>query len=157
MITPKYKRRLSHPDHESWDGDFESGENKGTTESYSLSKRTRHNAYLESNDEGNKDEKVELGFADEGEHRTLTTRSKSRPSPKFSPPPVPALPQSLFGLGIEPSFPRPPSASVFSVPMTTTSIAGHNSLRMYMSTSDIPLQNRSFLTATLTHVRYLHS
>ncbi|RDX40290.1 hypothetical protein OH76DRAFT_1413064 [Lentinus brumalis] len=111
---------------ENWDDEFEDGTARTHA---SPKKRTpkKRPSWPSS------DEEDEFGFADKEDDRTVTSRSRGVPFHLSTeiPPPVPPLPSP---------FPRSPTASVFSVPISTTtgrdSVAGYS----YSSTAHLALR-----------------
>ncbi|KAI0691260.1 hypothetical protein BC835DRAFT_1360949 [Cytidiella melzeri] len=113
---------------ENWDDDFE--EERQIPPSL---KSARWDSSDEDDDE--------LGFADREEDRTVTSRSRrgpfASPLPNESPPPpVPPIPSMFMTGRREPApFPRSPTASVFSVP-----VSGRESTAAYSSTAHLALR-----------------
>ena len=124
--SPSRRRRRAVPEAENWDDDFEDDKHA------SPSKSARWDS--------SSDEEGDLGFVDREEDKTVTSRSRrsalssvlANDSP---PPPVPPIP-ALFHSDAQP-FPRSPTASVFSVPLSgRDSVAGHS----YSSTAHLALR-----------------
>ncbi|KAI0338849.1 hypothetical protein BDW22DRAFT_1362572 [Trametopsis cervina] len=113
---------------ENWDDDFEEDNHAPPS--------TQKSMAWESSDE-----EEEFGFADREEDRTVTSRSRrgmfSTISPDESPPPpVPPIPSAFMNGSHDPSpFPRSPTASVFSVP-----VSGRDSVAAYSSTAHLALR-----------------
>lgn len=142
--TPRLQRSNSTPkgqETENWDDEFAAdAEGKGDSP-----KRSRSDAYLNSSDE--EDVGMGLKYTKDDEDHTVTARSRARRAkPKLGspPPPVPALPTfipstSASDLALTAPFPRSPTASVFSVPYSTSThnTAGRNSVATYTSTTHI--------------------
>ncbi|TBU21964.1 hypothetical protein BD311DRAFT_869658 [Dichomitus squalens] len=109
---------------ENWDEDFDDNARSGAS--------PRRRTPRKRGSWGSSDEE-EYGFADREDDRTVTTRSRGVPFhiPTDIPPPVPPLPSP---------FPRSPTASVFSVPVSSTtgreSVAGYS----YSSHAHLPLR-----------------
>lgn len=106
------RRRPTLPETENWDDDFEDKQGSPTA--------ARRSAKWDSSS----DEDVELGFADREEDRTVTSRSRRSAlstmlANESPPPPVPPIPASFMDSRLDPHpFPRSPTASVFSVPLS---------------------------------------
>ncbi|OBZ73071.1 hypothetical protein A0H81_06595 [Grifola frondosa] len=118
------RARGGSPQTENWDEDFE--DNARTSPRRKIPRRRES--------WGSSDEDDGFGFADKEEDRTVTSRSRGMPfslPSDFPPPPLPPLPSP---------FPRSPTASVFSVPVSSTggrdSVAGHS----YSSTAHLALR-----------------
>ncbi|RPD53839.1 hypothetical protein L226DRAFT_540322 [Lentinus tigrinus ALCF2SS1-7] len=111
---------------ENWDDEFEDGTTRNGSSPRKRTPRKRPSW-------PSSDEEDEFGFADREDDRTVTTRSRGVPFnlPTDIPPPVPPLPSP---------FPRSPTASVFSVPVSSTtgrdSVAGYS----YSSTAHLALR-----------------
>lgn len=123
------RRRPTGSEHENWDDDFEDDKQA------SPSKSARWDS--------SSDEDVGLGFADREEDKTVTSRTRrsmltSSLANESPPPPVPPIPQSFMDSRLDPRpFPRSPTASVFSVPISgRDSVAGHS----YSSTAHLALR-----------------
>ncbi|KAI0773012.1 hypothetical protein BD413DRAFT_656025 [Trametes elegans] len=127
---------------ENWDDDFEDGARAQHATGASPRRRTspRKRTSWPSSDDEDEDETgdgAEYGFADPDreEDRTVTSRTRGVHIPfqlpvDSPPPPVPPLPSP---------FPRSPTASVFSVPVSSTgrdSVAGYS----YSSTAHLALR-----------------
>ena len=108
---------------ENWDDEFEDNPRNGTS--------PRRRTPRKKTSWGSSDEEDEDGFGDREDDRTVTSRSRGMPfAISCDIPPVPPLPSP---------FPRSPTASVFSVPVSSTgreSSAGHS----YMSTAHLALR-----------------
>ncbi|KAI1784116.1 hypothetical protein LXA43DRAFT_246834 [Ganoderma leucocontextum] len=109
---------------ENWDEDFEDHARTGAS--------PRRRTPRKRGSWGSSDDEDESTFADREDDRTVTTRSRGVPFhiPIDTPPPVPPLPSP---------FPRSPTASVFSVPVSSTgreSSAGYS----YSSHAHLPLR-----------------
>ncbi|PIL34719.1 hypothetical protein GSI_03500 [Ganoderma sinense ZZ0214-1] len=109
---------------ENWDEDFEEHARTGAS--------PRRRTPRKRTSWGSSDDEDESAFADREDDRTVTTRSRGVPFhiPIDAPPPVPPLPSP---------FPRSPTASVFSVPVSSTgreSSAGYS----YSSHAHLPLR-----------------
>ena len=111
---------------ENWDDEFEDGTTRNGTSPRKRTPRKRPSW-------PSSDEEDEFGFGEREDDRTVTTRSRGVPFnlPTEIPPPVPPLPSP---------FPRSPTASVFSVPVSSTtgrdSVAGYS----YSSTAHLALR-----------------
>lgn len=123
------RRRPAVAEHENWDDDFEDKQ---------ASPGSR-GARWDSSDE----EEGEFGLAEREEDRTVTSRSRRGALPSVlpnesPPPPVPPIPSSFLDPRLDPHpFPRSPTASVFSVPISGhESVAGHS----YSSTAHLALR-----------------
>lgn len=115
------------PEPENWDDDF----------GKQMSPSGKSAGWDSSSDED------DLGFADREEDRTVTSRSRRGAlSPvlpnETPPPPVPSIPSAFMGSINDPApFPRSPTASLFSVPVSgRDSIAGYS----YSSTAHLALR-----------------
>ncbi|KAI0070816.1 hypothetical protein K474DRAFT_1669674 [Panus rudis PR-1116 ss-1] len=125
------RKRSTIPEVENWDDEFEdkTGSPSG--------KSTRWESSSSSSSDG------EFGFGDREDDRTVTSRNRRAAlSPTFPgdtpPPPVPPIPTALLGSRHEPApFPRSPTASVFSVPVSST--GGTESIG-YSSTAHLALR-----------------
>lgn len=130
--SPRSRRlRPAIADTENWDDDFED-------DPHALPRGRA--ARWDSSDE---DDEAEFGFGDREEDKTVTSRSRrgalSSSLPKDSPPPpVPPIPASFMDSRLDPTpFPRSPTASVFSVPLSgRDSVASHP----YSSTAHLALR-----------------
>ena len=110
---------------ENWDEDFEDNARSGAS--------PRRKTPRKRGSWGSSDEEEEYGFADREDDRTVTTRSRGVPFhiPTDIPPPVPPLPSP---------FPRSPTASVFSVPVSSTTGRESVAAYSYSSHAHLPLR-----------------
>ena len=110
---------------ENWDEDFEDHARTGAS--------PRRRTPRKRTSWGSSDDEDESAFADREDDRTVTTRSRGVPFhiPIDTPPPVPPLPSP---------FPRSPTASVFSVPVSTTTGRESSAGYSYSSHAHLPLR-----------------
>ncbi|KAL4246133.1 hypothetical protein ABKN59_008972 [Abortiporus biennis] len=138
-VSPRSRRtrvRPAVPEPENWDDEFEIGDRKVGSPS---GKSTRWESSSSSDEE--------FGFAEREDDRTVTSRSR-RPGTSSShglgdtpPPPVPPIPSSFLGSNGEPGpFPRSPTASVFSVPHSSTTGGRDSVAYSYGSTAHLALR-----------------
>lgn len=134
--SPRSRRarvRLTAPEPENWDDDFEAGSKVG-----SPSGKSARWEESSSSDE-------EFGPGDREEDRTVTSRSRrsvlsAQHLGDTPPPPVPPIPSVHLGPLQDPApFPRSPTASVFSVPLSS---AGGRESVAYSYNSTAPLALR---------------
>ncbi|EMD36106.1 hypothetical protein CERSUDRAFT_96332 [Gelatoporia subvermispora B] len=111
-------------DTENWDDDFEEEQDGLSPQKKGVPRETSWNS---------SDEEDDYGFAGQEEDRTVTSRARTLPLKipgSTPPPPVPPLPSP---------FPRSPTASVFSMPVSSAGGRDSTSLS-YASTAHIPLR-----------------
>ncbi|KAI8970765.1 hypothetical protein BD414DRAFT_470397 [Trametes punicea] len=120
---------------ENWDDDFENAATRSVGGPSPRRRTPRKRGSWPSSDEEDNDDDYGLGDGDREEDRTVTSRSRAAHLPfqfpvDSPPPPVPPLPSP---------FPRSPTASVFSVPVSSTgrdSVTGYS----YSSTAHLALR-----------------
>lgn len=118
-------------DTENWDDDFEEEQDGLSPQKKGVPRETSWNS---------SDEEDDYGFAGQEEDRTVTSRARTLPLKipgSTPPPPVPPLPSP---------FPRSPTASVFSMPVSSAGGRDSTSLS-YASTAHIPFVRPILLAA----------
>ncbi|TCD70738.1 hypothetical protein EIP91_002114 [Steccherinum ochraceum] len=129
----KSRRRVHVPETENWDDEFEAG---GPNPHSPFGKSTRWDSSSSSDED--------FGSGSKEDDRTVTSRSRRATLPMHAPggtppPPVPSIPATLLGISDPSPFPRSPTASVFSVPVS--SAGGRESIAYsYSSTAHLALR-----------------